>query len=401
MYCIVSKKQKVFYQYIHLLRKHKFHMADLRSNEQIDRLNDFRKDHGQEPLAYEIVDENAEAEKIKNDKIAADAETERLRIEAEAKEKEGQQNNPPTPTPTKAELTKEEKEAIAREYFGVTDLSDLVKKSEFKKEPTADEIEAAKEQRENDKIAYALKNGKISKKQYESFIADAKDPQGLVFAQYVKEQKELDPTLTVDGIKTEFEIKFGLDEEEGSRKHKRGLKEIGILAETILKQNYDNIYKIDSEYNAYENEQLTQKQISEKLISDAPNYKRTVEEVYEGLKKLPIKMANGDSYEVEMPDDVINALKQRELNTEYAANQIKKGYTKEDKSLSAQLTMIYENLPTIIQSVADKINAKRQAGSKGIPPIDGNNPVPTLKKLTPEQEESRKRIYGDNMPVAN
>ncbi len=229
-------------------------MADARTNEQIDKLNAFRKDHGQEPLAYEIVDENAEAEKAKNDKIAADAETERLRLEAEAKGNEGgEKKDAPivAATPTKTELTIEEKQKIAMELLGVTDLSELVKKSEIKKEPTTEEIEAAKDQRENEKIAFALKNNKFSKKEYESFISDSKDFKGLVYNQYAKEQLELDPTLTADDIKSEFDLKFGLDEEEGSRKYKRGLKEIGLLAENILKQNYSKIYGIDSEYTAY------------------------------------------------------------------------------------------------------------------------------------------------------
>lgn len=381
-------------------------MADTpRTNAEIDKFNEVRKANGMELLPYEIEGQSgnvSDEEKVKNEKIAADAETERLSVEAENKAKEGGENNqPPANTPIKADLTKEEKEAIARELFGVTDLSELVKKSEFKKDPTPDEIEAAKQQRENDKIAFALKNGKFTTKQYERFIADSKDPIALVQAQYSKEQKEIDPTLTDAEIESEFNSKYGLEGAEDSRQYKRGLKEINLLAENILKNTYSKIYEVDNDFNTYETEQLTQKQLADKLISDAPNYKRTVEEVYAGLKKIEIDLGKGGKYEVEISDEVINGMKQRELNNDYAATQIKKGYTKEEKAEAAKLTMIYENLPTIIQSVADKINEKRQAGSKGIPPLGGENAAPAAKKLTPEQQEQVDRIYGKQMPVAN
>lgn len=376
-------------------------MADTpRSNEVIDKINEFKKAHGEEPIAYEIVDQEAELAKKKQEEEAANSETERLRIEAENKAK-GSEGNPPAP-PAKVELTKEEKEAIAMEIFGVTDLKELVKKSEIKKEPTPEETAAEKEQRENNKYAYALNKGKVSKKQLENFIVDSKNPINLVLAQYSKEQKEIDSTLTDEEIENEFNAKYGLDNKEDTRQYKRGLKEINILAENILKQSYAPIYSIDSEYDAFESQQLTQKQLADKLISEAPVYKKTVEEIYSGLKKLDFDLGDDGKYQVEMPDEIINSLKDRELTNEYAAKQITNGYTKEEKALSAKLTLIYENLPTIVKSLADKINHKKQAGSKGIPPIGDNNPKPPAKQLTKEQQESVDRIYGkQGTPVAN
>lgn len=380
-----------------------------KTNEQIDALNEFRKDRGEEPLPYETNDNsainnnnNVDADKLKADQDTADAETERLRIEAENKANEGTKpEDKKVDTPSATELTKEQQEEIVKKYLGITDLNEVVKKSEIKKDPTPEEIEAAREQRENEKIAYALKSGKFSRKQYESFIADAKDPISLVLTQYSQEQKALDPTLTNEEIETEFNSKFGLDTAEDSRQHKRGLKEIGLLAENILKQNYENIYKLDSEFDSYENQQLTQKQLSEKLISEAPVYKAAVEEIYTGLKKVPIDLGNGEKYEVEFPDEIINSFKERELNTEYAASQIKAGYTKEQKAEAAKMAMVFENLPFFIKQVADKINYKRQAGAKGIPNLDGQGKQPEPKKLTQEQQEQVDRIYGRTLPVAN
>lgn len=384
-------------------------MADVtvKTNQQIDAINEFRKDRGEEPLPYETADDNnlnndADAAKLKADQDAADAETERLRIEAEQKVGDtGKVDDKKIDTSAATELTKEQQEEIVKKYLGITDLNEVVKKSEIKKDPTPEEIEAAKDQRENDKIAYALQKGKFSKKQYESFIADSKDPISLVLAQYSQEQKALDPTLTDEEIEGEFNSKFGLDTKEDSRQYKRGVKEINLLAENILKQNYQSIYQLDSEFDSYENQQLTQKELSEKLISEAPVYKAAVEEIYTNLKKVHIDLGNGEKYEVEFPDEVINSFKERELNTEYAASQIKAGYTKDQKAEAAKMAMVFENLPFFIKQVADKINYKRQAGAKGIPNLDGQGKQSEPKKLTPEQQEQVDRIYGRTLPVAN
>lgn len=373
-----------------------------RSNEVIDKINEFNKAHGQEEIPYEITAPEGEfsgEQKLAKQKEIDDAaaETERLRIEAEEKEKGDTLKDKPADTPTKIELTKEQKEAIAMELFGVTDLKDLVKKSDIKTEPTADEIEAAKQAREDERVAFKLK--KVGTKQFEQFIMDIKDPQSLVFAQYKQEQKALDSTLTDTEIESEFNSKYGLDAEEGSRLYTRGQKEIGILAEKIVKDKHSKIYELDSEFDSFEKEQLTQKQLSEKLISEAPAYKQAVEEIYTSLKKIPISLGKGEDYEVEMPDDIIDAFKKRELENEFAASQIKGGYTKENKTTAAKLALIYENLPMVIKSVADKINAKRQAGAKGIPPVDGVV-VKEVKKLTTEQQknlEEFEKTHGKTM----
>lgn len=366
-----------------------------RTNEQIDKINEFKKEHGETDfLPYETP--AAEGELTEEQKLAkqkeiddAAAETERLRIEAEGKTgDDADKNKEITPAPTKTELTKEEKEAIAKEFLGVTDLSELVKKSEIPKaEPTKEEIEAELEKREGNKIAYALQQGKFTDKELKAYIADSNNPHDLVFQQYAQSQKALDNTLTDAEIKEEFDEKYGLNQDEDSRKFKRGQEELNVLADTLIRKKHGKIIKFDDEYTSIEKEQLTQKQISEKLVLEAPKYKQTVEEIYTSLKKIPISLGKGEDYEIEMPDDILKSFKERELNTDFAASQIKNGYTKEGKAEAAKLALIYENLPMFIKSVAAKINEKKQAGAKGIPPIEGQQ-VKEVKKLSAEQQKN-------------
>lgn len=355
---------------------------DSRTDAQIDKINEFKKTYGEELLPYESATKIDETTVITDDTAGTPA-AEVIAPKAEA-----------------TALTQEERAAIAREYFGVTDLADMVKKSDIKAEPTAEEVEAKKDKRENDKVAYALSNGKFTKKQYEKYIADTSNPQALVLAQYTTEQKAIDPELSDEEILSEFNSKFGLDNETDSRQHKRGLKEIGLLAEIILNQNYKSIIGIDSEFDAHETEQLTANQIKAKVIAEAPAYKQDVEAIYESLKTITIPFGTDKSYSVALPQLLIDALKEKELVTEYAESQIKGGYTKEDKANTARMALIFNNLPMVIQSIADQINEGRVAGAKGIPALNGEK-VPEPKKLTSAQQAAVDRIYGKEMPIAN
>ena len=355
---------------------------DSRTDAQIDKINEFNKAHGKEAIPYESTPVTDNTTTITPESTAEPI----IALDT-----------------TKVEptvLSQEEKEAIAKEYFGVTDLSEMVKKSEVKTEPTAEEIEAKKDKRENDKVAYALSNGKFTKKQYEKFIADTSNPQKLVLDQYTTEQRAIDPELSDEEIVAEFNSKFGLDNDADSRQYKRGLKEIGLLADIILNQNYKSIIGIDQEFDAHENEQLTVKQVQDKVIAQAPVYKKDVEEIYESLKSITIPFGTDKSYTVAIPQEFIDSLKEKELVSEYAAGQIKAGYTKAEKANTARMALIFNNLPMVIQSIADQINESRVAGAKGIPTINGEK-APEKKKLTAEQQESVNRIYGTEMPIAN
>ncbi len=379
----------------------------LRSNEQIDKINEFNKAHDIETIPYEMTDADNEKLLAENKQKEIDAENERLRIEAENKTAEGTNEGQEGKevkkeiTATKPELSKEDEEAIVKKYLGINSLDEVIKKSDIKKEPTQEEIDAELEKREGNKIAYALQQGKFSDKELKSYIADSNNPD-LVFQQYLQEQKAADQNLTDEEIRAEFEEKFGLDQEEDSRKYKRGQTELNLLKDTIIRNRHGKIIKFDDEYTSIEKEQLTQKQLADKVISEAPKYKQVVEEVYSSLKKIPVSFGKGEEYEIDVPDEVINSFKERELNGEFAAKQIKEGYTKENKAEAAKVSIMYENFASFAKQLADKINHKRQAGSKGIPPMEGADSNKVQKKLSPEQEKQLKEfkeVHG--APVAN
>lgn len=255
--------------------------------------------------------------------------------------------------PEPIELSYEDKRRIAEEVLGVSDLSELVKKSEIKTEPTEEEKQAAAQQRENEKIAYALQKGIFSKKELEDFISDSKNITELVYKQYYQQQKEADPELTDADIRSEFEDRYFLDKDENSRHYKRGQEELKLLANNLLNSRYGKIINFDNEYNQIEQSNLSQKQIQQKIQSEAPRYKKDVDAVYDSIKTIPIT-AKGKTYNVEVPAEILEANKQLMLANDYASEQIKNGWSKEVLRKIAETAIIQESLSLLVEKVADQ-----------------------------------------------
>lgn len=379
-------------------------MADKRTNDQIDSINKMRETLGEEKLPYETDEAGAggeadEAEKKKQANIAAglneDGSPKTTELTDEVKKANIAKglNEDGSPKTTTTITDEQKKENLAKglnedgtpkaaEIPAIDDaavlaylkskhgkeVSSLDEILNPKKEPTKEDKEKEAQQREGNKIAYALQNGKFSDKELKDFISDSKNPHDLVFAQYAAEQKAADKDLTDDEIEAEFKEKYGLDQENTSRKYKRGQTELDLLADNILKQRHSKIINFDSEYTGIETQQLTEKQTQQKILSQAPVYKKDVEDVYEELKKITVSFG-GNNYEIEVPQEILDAQKVSELEDTYAASEIKNGWTKEAKKNTAKTALIIANLPLFMQSAAEQYHKGKAAGSHGIPPV--------------------------------
>lgn len=382
-------------------------MADKRTNEQIDRINKMRELQGETPLPYESDDAGSETEEAKTIRlqkeedakkypgldeagiIAAkkkeedDAETERIRLEKESK------NND-----VKVEINDESVLAYLKSKG--KEVSSLDEILNPKTVPTEADIEKEKEQRESNKISYALKEGKFSDKELKAYFKDANDPQELVFSQYLAEQLKEDDTLTEDEIRTEFESKYGLDQKEGSRQFKRGQTELSLLADNLLRSKHSKVINFDNEYNQIETAQLSEKQTQQKVLSQAPIYKKDVEDVYNDLKKITVSFG-GKNFEIPVEQSILDKQKTVELSEDYAVNKIRTGYTKEKLKENALAALILENLPTFMQNAAEQYHQSIAAGAHGIPPLGEKDKVDAK---TTERKETLKKYHGESVTAA-
>lgn len=254
--------------------------------------------------------------------------------------------------------------ALNKKGYAFASLEDLKPKEVLDPEKLA-------EQKESSKLSYALNNGLFTTKEYEKFVRERSNPQDLVFGAFYEEAKKDDPDLTDEDIQTEFEQKYGLSEGQDSRKFKRGMQEIGMLAKKILEERYQKIYSADSKYAAYETTEKQKQERHAKLLSQAPLYKADVETVFEGLKKWQVPIGEKEakeSFEVAADAKMLTDLKNQFLDADFTASQITGGWTKENLKDVALTALIQQNFAGLAEQVAKQYHLKRQAGVRGIVP---------------------------------
>lgn len=339
------------------------------TNEQIVKANVAREQMGLDLLPLST-------EEKKDDVVAVTKTQDEQTQKAETKEEnEDAVNITATKVETKVdenkELSDEIDEAVMLKALSkklgreITSLDDL---AATKKEITQEDIEAEKQARETNKVKFGLSNGLFTAKEFESFIADAKNPTEVVFKQYVAEQKELDSDLSDAELREEFNEKFGLNEEEDSRKYKRGLKEINLLAENIINSKYPNISQLESKYSVHESTENSTKEQQKVILEKAPLFKRYVELVKDSLKTIRFNISENDGYDINIDDSILNPYIDQMLTPEYTANAIQKGYSVDDLKKIVKNAVLSENIETIVKSIILKDRIKTQKGLKGVIP---------------------------------
>lgn len=373
----------------------------IRTNAEIDTLNQFLSE-GETPIPYETQEDNSnensgeqnqdDAEKIKADadaaqKILDDANAEKENGASEKEEKK--------PEIIEAELDDEKVLAYIKNKKG-KEVSSLDEFLNPKKELTPEEIKAQAEQRDANKIAYGLSKGIFTKNHLEEFITDTKNPKDLVFAAYAADQKAKDADLTDAEIEEEFEEKFGLNEDKESRKFKAGQNLINIIADNIISKKHSKILNLDTDFTSHETAQLQQKELEAKILTQAPIYKKEIEEVRKEIKSISIPISKDENFETELDDDVVEEIISQMLDNKYSETQIRNGWNKDAIKQVAQTTGIIKQLPKILKAYADKIVLDKQAGIRGIPPNSkeaGRHKVET--ELTQRQKDGL--AYIDQM----
>lgn len=321
-----------------------------------------------------------------NDVKTAEQLAEEKRIEEEKKKKPKS-----VETPTTLEL----KEDVILEYLrkqgiNANSLEDLKPK---------EDLAAAAEKREADKLSWALSKGKLTKKEHEAYVIDANDPQNFVFRHYYNQAKQADSELTDEEIQAEFAGKFGLDTEPGTRKHKQGQQDLAILSEQMLRMRHGKLFGIDNEYSNYENTSKQQQEFNRKVLAGAESFKNDVSSAINELKKIPISISDTEEYEVDAVEESLTQIQNEMLDTDFLARKVTQGYTKEELKEIAFSRYLRLNFPTITKAAINQALLKQQKGTRGIIP---KGPVVTSETytLTPEQQKMVEIIQANKPQTA-
>lgn len=275
---------------------------------------------------------------------------------------------------------------------------------DLKKPATPEDKEKIAERKEAEKLSWGLSNGKFTRKEYETLIKDSTDPEKLAFTDYYEKAKAEDPTLAEDQIQAEFAELYGLNEDVNSRKYKAGQQNLKIVSGQILKSKHEKIFSLDSEYAAHEQTQAFTKQREQKVIQQAPAYKKDVQDVMKDIKKITAQFDDKESYETEAADELMQKVEREFLSTNYAASKIEKGWTKEELKEIAITRVLREGFPILAKEIAVQYHNRKVAGTKGIPPggtakKDLKTPLTEAQQQMVDEYEKNKRVV--EAPIAN
>lgn len=340
------------------------------------------------------------------EEIAAEKDAEEKRIAAEAKTAEEarlaeEEKNKVVNTtePAKVELTDEELMELVAKKSGrkLTSWDDL------KSAPTEEDKKKLEESRDSEKLSFGLKKGLFNKNQYESFIADSKNPKDLVYARELAEAKADDQEWDADKekeFKEEFEEKFGLNLDPTASKSKRGQKQLNLIAESILKKEYGSIFQLDAEYGKYESERNTVESRKQKVLSEAPAYRENVTKVLADFSKVEMKFGT-EIVEVPVSADIIKEVTDVMLDNGFSTDQILKGYKKENLSEFVKQYIRGQYFDQLSFEAAKKYHEKHEKGVRGIPTGGALQKVEDGADLTDKQKEALQYFKGQPKSVAN
>lgn len=268
--------------------------------------------------------------------------------------------------------------------------------------PKADPTDVA-EKREAAKLSFGIGQSLFSKKEYDSFVTDSNAPENLVFSEYVKEARDEDPDISDEDIRSEFNEKYGLDYDESSRKFKRGVSEIALLANKILSTKYGKIYAADQRFTEHEREVQSQTERNARILADTPRYKADVESIITELKNHKIKINDKDDFPVNFSDEYLQVLRGRFFDPLYVEDLIEKGYSKELLSETIFLGAIKENLPQLMSQYADHKQLIKQAGTRGIVNVHVGTQKEDQSTLNEKQQKAKSHYENvlKQTPLAN
>jgi len=263
-------------------------------------------------------------------------------------------------------------------------LDDLKQKP---KEATAEEIAAQKEQEENDKFSWAIKNV-VSKNKYESYLSVVKDPLGAVLADAKKDALAADPDLDVEEFISEFKDKYGVDADENSVKFKQGKKAIETLAKELVREQFPEILTIDSKYNEHKSNVQKQAEVENTISKGLPLYAQKLQASIEKTKTFRINLGGDEVFEFNADPETIKDFVTEISKKENATNAILNNVSDATIDRELQVAYLTNNLPNILNSFKAKVIEAYEKERRGVL-VGSNDFVKQVKRsdLTAQDEK--------------
>lgn len=237
------------------------------------------------------------------------------------------------------------------------------------------------EKRENKKITFALENNLISKKEYDSYISDSSNAEGLVYSNFAKEALEDNPELTDAEIREDFEQTYAIDSNTETLKYKRGQRLLAQEAEKLIREKHSKYFGIDSHFNEFEKASATSAKQSAKIKEQSPVYIKAVEDSIAELSNLNFVVGES-TYSIKVPASNFEEIRKAWNEKSVAEKNILASLSKEEIKGAIEMTLLKGSMGQIISSIVGKELEAKAKGVRNIPldeTIKNTNITPSKK----------------------
>lgn len=312
-------------------------------------LDEFKETETTEQKQLREQKESEAAAKLKEDEIKAQAEIDK-------KKNEGAIVSNPENDISDEELVK----LLTKKGISISSLED------FKPKATEAEIVEAKEKRENEMLAYGLKNNKFKREDYDNLKKLEARKEAVILDELTSEIKAANPEISEEDLEDEIkEYKMEHLKENDPRRIRRA-KELNTMADQRLKEQYSSIYNLPQEFDKYEQSEQSKYQLKRKVEAGLPVYKKDVNDVLEWVKKQSFVIEDKDNPEnnisvpFEFNENKIKQLEKAFLSQAQADDRITHGYNLETMKQEAKMFLIDNDINAIVSHAAKQYNSAQK-----------------------------------------
>lgn len=286
----------------------------------------------------------------------------KLQQEAEEKLKKEKESKIPESTLTpEGDLSNDKLiELLAKKGITVSSLDDL------KPKLSEAEIKDAEEKRKGKMVAYGIETGKFKIDDYNTLQKLQENKTAIFIDELTSEIKAANPEITEDQLSEQLKEYTLSHLDENDPRRKRREKELNIVAEQRLKEQFGSIYNLPSEFENYEKSEQSKYQLQRKIEAGLPVYKEDVKNIIEWVKKQDFVIEdkehpeNNVSIPFEFNEAKLKQITDAFLTESQIVQSISNGYDLEAMKQQAKMFLIGTDIESIVNHSAKHYNSTQK-----------------------------------------
>lgn len=241
---------------------------------------------------------------------------------------------------------------------------------------TEEERQAEQRKRKQDALVWGIQTNRIKKEEYDELTRIQVNKMDLVIDEFVDYLKEKSPDLTEEEIQekvNEYTLSHYEDTDPLKIKRQNDLLE---LADKRLKKKFSSIYNLDREFDAYEQTQISEKELQAKVAQQTPIYKSNLEKVVDECKAWKHTIEDSQNpdnnlvVDLTFSEDDLKEVREAFSNSELVLQKIRNGFNVEDITNEVRSFLLIKHAPRLFNKIAKDYNSvqkeKYMMARKGI-----------------------------------